>query len=352
MMKLSRIYLFAALFLTAFVASAAKNPGPPVITKLGTVGVDLVETTPIVFGGTLYRLQWEQRTGKRFPPATGYFDFVNVSAGTHTAAFAAGWQFGSAYVENGTVYVTGANSSRNIVKMWTSRDLETWTESTALNLPSSYTIFNTSICKAGDKYVMAYEIGTPASEAGRPFTARFATSTDLKTWTVTSTDCVYAKDRYTAPHCLRWLNGYYYLFYLEDFTKSNKGYQTYVVRSKDLIAWESSPHNPVLSASADDRKIASGTSFTAAEKNRIATAGDINNSDIDFCQYDGRLVIYYSWGNQKGIEHLAAAVYNGTEAEFLEAWFTAPKPPYAALAFVGAGAIGLAASALRKRKEQ
>jgi hypothetical protein len=34
-----------------------------------------------------------------------------------------------------------------------------------------------------------------------------------------------------------------------------------------------------------------------------------------------RLVINYSWGNQQGIEFLAEAVYEGTEADFLRAWF-------------------------------
>jgi hypothetical protein len=34
-------------------------------------------------------------------------------------------------------------------------------------------------------------------------------------WTVTPAERNYAKDRYTAPHCLRYLNGYYYDFYLE-----------------------------------------------------------------------------------------------------------------------------------------
>lgn len=47
----------------------------------------------------------------------------------------------------------------------------------------------------------------------------------------------------------------------------------------------------------------------------------MSNSDIDFCEFGGRLVINYSWGNQQGIEFLAEAVYEGTEASFLRAWF-------------------------------
>ena len=42
---------------------------------------------------------------------------------------------------------------------------------------------------------------------------------------------------------------------------------------------------------------------------------------MDLCEFDGKTVIYYSWGNQHGIEHLAEAVYEGTEASFLKGFF-------------------------------
>jgi hypothetical protein len=54
---------------------------------------------------------------------------------------------------------------------------------------------------------------------------------------------------------------------------------------------------------------------------RLAAAVNLNNSDIDFCEYKGQLFITYSWGNQQGIEHLAEAVYRGTLAQFLEGWY-------------------------------
>jgi hypothetical protein len=320
-MRSKLFWIVVTAFLLAVAGRAPAGPvdvaGRPLIEKQGTIGVDLVETTPIVFGGTLYRLQWEGRK----KPSTSYFDFVNAATGEKTAPFGRGCQFCSAYVENGTVYVTGTPTSRNVVKMWTSTDLRNWTDTAALSL-AGWSMYNTSICKANGKYVMSLEIDKPTSEAGKPFTARFATSPDLKTWALTSSRCVFAKDRYTAPHCLRYGKGYYYLFYLEDFgSASTSRYQTYVVRSKDLIGWEASPLNPVLSASADDRQIAKGARFTADELHRIATAKDINNSDIDFCECGGRLAICYSWGNQKGVEHLASAIYRGSEAEFLEGWF-------------------------------
>jgi hypothetical protein len=57
-----------------------------------------------------------------------------------------------------------------------------------------------------------------------------------------------------------------------------------------------------------DRRIANAK-LTSDEKDRIAKAVNLNNSDVDLCEFGGKTVIYYSWGNQQGIEHLAEAVY-------------------------------------------
>ena len=78
----------------------------------------------------------------------------------------------------------------------------------------------------------------------------------------------------------------------------------------------------MLKASDDDRVIRN-QNLTPEQRHRIATAVNKNNSDIDFCDFQGRLVIFYSWGNQEGIEHLAEAVYEGTTAQFLKGWFPA-----------------------------
>jgi hypothetical protein len=307
------VFAFLPLLILASWADASRAAPPvdaagrPLITKLGTIGVDLVETTPIVLGGKLYRCEWF-RNGH-------CFRFVDCQSGRETTHFAHDWCFASAFVDGETVYVTGTRPGKE-VQVWASRDLEHFDSWTALDLPG-FGIYNTSVCKAGKKYVMMFEIDRPAEQAGKPFTARFATSDDFHKWTVTPPECVYAKNRYTAPHCLRYLDGYYYDFYLEAI---HGGYEQFVVRSKDLVHWESSPLNPVLRASDQDR-IIHNPRLTAEQRERIAKAKNLNNSDIDFCEYQGRLVIFYSWGNQQGVEHLAEAVYNGTQADFLRGWF-------------------------------
>ena len=294
----------------------------PQINKLGTIDCDLVETTPVVFRDRLYRFEYVRPRYYANHTGDSYFRFVDHVNGECSPPFAQGYHLGNVFVEGDTAVVTGADIwDGEQVDLFVSRDLETWEQWNGLNLPG-YGIFNTSLCRADDRYVLMFEVGKPPEVAGVRFTARFATSADLRQWELTPPECTYEKGRYTAPHCLRHLDGWFYNFYLEVVREGYEGhgYEQYVVRSRDLVRWEQSPLNPVLRASEGDRCIASDR-LSEAHRQRIATAVDINNSDIDFCEFEGRVVINYSWGNQQGCEHLAEAVFEGTEAEFLKGWF-------------------------------
>jgi hypothetical protein len=290
----------------------------PIIRKLGTIDCDLVETTPVVWRGRLYRFEyvragyWANTTGD------SYFRFVDHETSAPSAGFAQGYHLGNVFCENEVLYVTGTNIwDGERVDLFSSSDMAHWERRPALNLPG-YGIFNTSLCRAGDRYVLMFEIGRPVELAGVPFTALFAESRDLRQWTLLPHECTYSKERYTAPHCLRHLDGFFYNFYLE--AHPGPEYDQRVVRSRDLIHWESSPLNPVLRASDEDRRLAN-SALPAELHQRVATAVNLNNSDIDFCEFRNQVILTYSWGNQQGIEHLAEAVFDGTEAEFLRGWF-------------------------------
>ena len=290
--------------------------GRPLIIKSGTIDCDMVETTPVVFNHKVYRFEyvragyWDNKTGD------SYFRFIEHNTGKPTDSFAPGFHLGSAFVHKDTVYVTAVNIwDGEEIHIFSSADLVNWAHRLALKLPG-FGIFNTSLTLADKKFVLMFEIGRPEEEAGQRFTARFATSDDLRKWDITPPDHNYSKDRYTAPHCLRYLDGYYYDFYLE----VHNGYEMRVVRSKDLITWESSPLNPVLKASAED-KIIANKNLPEEIRQKVARAEDCNNSDIDFCEYNGQLIINYSWGNQQGVEFLAEASYEGTTEQFLKGWF-------------------------------
>ncbi len=290
--------------------------GRPLIVKTGTIDCDLVETTPVVFKNKVYRFEyirsnyWANQTGD------SYFRFVDHESGETTPPFARGFHLGSAFVFHDTAYVTGVDiwDSERIF-LFTSPDLKKWDSRLAFELPG-FGIFNTSLIYAENRYVLMFEIGKPEEETGVRFTARFAVSPDLKNWQILPTEYNYSRDRYTAPHCLRYLDGYYYDFYLE----AHDGYEMRVVRSQDLKTWESSPLNPVLQASTEDKKIVN-KKLPEPLRQKISAAENCNNSDIDFCEYHGRLIINYSWGNQRGAEFLAEASYAGTAEQFLRGWF-------------------------------
>ena len=333
-MKLT-IAIFAIPILVALVCSVA-DAGKPVIRKLGTVDCDLVEATPVVFKGRLYRFEYVRKEYKPNRTGDSYFRFIDVATGKATPAFAKGYHLGSAHVEGDTVYAYGVKSwGASEIGVFCSKDMKTWKFETALSLPG-WGIYNNSVCKGRNVsgfplhsnlethggYVMAIELGEPPEVVGVRFTMRFAESDDLIHWKITADDQVFSKDRYTACPAIRFLDDQYYMIYLEE--KPGPSYVPSIVRSRDLVHWESSPYDSVLSFSEEDKQIANSL-LTAEQRKHIAGAVDINNSDVDLCEFKGKTVIYYSWGNQQGIEFLASAEYDDGMAQFLRSFFFAPR---------------------------
>ena len=285
----------------------------PVITKLGTVDCDLVEATPVVFQGRLYRFEYVRARYHTNTTGDSYFRFVDVETGEATPGFGAGLHLGSAHVEGDTVYAYGVNLwGGEVMRVLWSKDMQTWSEADALNLPG-WAMYNNSVCKAGDRYIMAFEIGEPPERAGVRFTNCFAESKDLIHWTVMPEEYVYSKERYTACPVLRYFDGWFYMVYLE--TLEGPKYESYMVRTRDLKEWELSPLNPVMTFDDDDRQVASAK-LTAEEIERINAAQNRNCSDFDMCEFKGKTFITYSWGNQVGVEFLAAAEYDGPMKAF------------------------------------
>lgn len=288
------------------------------IRKLGTIDCDMVEVTPVVFKDRLYRFEYVRQNYRPNRTGRSYFRFVDVKSGKPTSAFAPDRHLGSAYEEDDTVFAYGVNiwGGSNIRVFWSS-DLMTWRSQDALSLPR-WGIYNTSVCRGDDRYVMAIETGEPKESVGVRFTMFFAESADLLKWGMLPLDRVFSMDRYTACPALRFVNGYYYMIYLE--ARTGPTYEPHMVRSKDLIRWESSPHNPVMCFSDEDKRIAN-PGLTTDQRRRVEGAVNINNSDVDLCEFEGRTIIYYSWGNQQGTEFLAEAEYDGTMESFFQGFF-------------------------------
>jgi alpha-L-fucosidase len=278
----------------------------------------MVETSPVVFNDRLYRFESVRLAYHGNQIGDSYFRFLDVEAGEPTPAFAKGFHLGSAFVEGDAVYALGVDKwGGSKITVFKSKDLSQWEHRVAYEAPG-WGLYNTSVCKAGDRYVMAVEVGAPPEAVGVGFTIFFAESKDLLTWKSLPTECVYAKEKYTACPTLRFHDGYYYLVYLD--ARPGPSYESHIVRSTDLVRWEASRLNPVLVHAEPDKQIAN-PKLTADQRKRIAEAANLNNSDFDLCEYKGKTIVYYSWGNQQGKEFLAEAVYDGKPADFLRGFF-------------------------------
>jgi hypothetical protein len=260
---------------------------------------DLCEAAPIV---------WQDRLAlmKCLRPATGgtkadyHLALEDVETGRELARFAEGYSLASALVHDGTLHVFASRfkpDGWNDVTLFKSKDLTTWKQKVVVKQERER-LFNSSVCATDNGFVIAYESDDPKQV---PFTVKFATSPDLENWTK-KPEAVFGADRYAACPCLRYVNGYYYLLYLEHRTP-RWFFETYLARSKDLISWELSPASPLLTPGLDD---------------------GINASDPDLIEFRGQTCLYYSVGDQRTWSKLKRAVFPGPMAEFFAGYFAAP----------------------------
>lgn len=257
---------------------------------------DLCEVSPAVWQGRLVLL-------KCVRPASGgsrsdyYLEIEDVENGRALSRFAEGYSLACAFVEADTFHAFAARFTPegwNDVTRFTSRDLRHW-ESQVVIPQENEQLFNSSVCRGPAGFVMAYESNDPRYPA---FTIKFATSTNLTDW-VKLPDARFGTDRYTACPALRYVDGWYYLLYLEHRTP-RWFFETYVARSRDLKSWEVSPANPVLSPGDGD---------------------GINASDPDLVEWEGRTLLYYSVGDQRTWSKLRRAVWPAPLGNFFANWF-------------------------------
>ena len=104
---------------------------------------DMVETTPVVYKGKLYRFEYVRPNYWDNSSGDSYFRFVDPATGQLSPSFARGYHLGNVLVEGEMLYVTGTNIwDGERVDIFYSQDMERWQVWNALNLPG-YGIFAT-----------------------------------------------------------------------------------------------------------------------------------------------------------------------------------------------------------------
>ncbi len=274
-------------------------PCRPALVKEGLIRKDMCEVTPLVWRGRLCLMEC-YRPGQGGTLKDYYLTLNDVESGKELARFAEGYGLASAIVHDKSLYVFASRFDAdrgpwNDVTLFKSADLKQWDHKLVIEQESEH-LFNSSVCAGPDGFVMAYETSDPKYPA---FSVKFARSKNLVSWTKVP-DVVFGTDRYTACPCIRYVNGSYYMMYLERHPP-RWYFTTYVARSKDLATWELSPANPVLAPDGDDE--------------------GINASDPDIVEFGGKTYLYYNVGDQRTWGNVKRAVYDGSMRTFFEAYF-------------------------------
>ena len=284
----------------ARIAPPAIAPTDNGLRDIKMVQRDMCEMSPVVWNGKLMHMACV-RPASGGTPDQFHLELRDATTNEVVATFAQGYGLASAFVDNGVFYATASrfiDGDWNDVTLFSSKDLKNWEQQVIVQQENEH-LFNSSLCKGPDGYVLAYESNTPDYPA---FTIKFASSPDLKTWTKLP-EATFGMNRYTACPEIHYSNGYYYVMYLEH--RSPRHYfETYITRSKDLHTWELSSANPVLSpAGLDD---------------------GINASDPALTEFDGKTYVYYSVGDQRTWMNTKCGVYPGTPDEYFARWYQQP----------------------------
>lgn len=261
------------------------------IAKGDLIFENRMEGAPVVFKGKLLYV-----ISNRFRTSKESLEFYDENRNL-VAQFESQTDLISALVYNDELYIFGTKGRKEIEYIKTKDLINFDMPVTVLAAKPSVDIFNTSVAVDSTGFVLAYETCEPGTVC---FNTRFLRSTDLIIWTDTGE--LFAPTYYAACPTIRYLDGFYYLFYLG---YDGEVYETFIRRSTDLINWS-------------DAKIV----LTPRDNKDLRS---INNSDLDFIEYNGQVIIQYVEGNQanepNGWSNIRGAIYPGSEAKFLLSFF-------------------------------
>lgn len=320
----SKIALTAWLLLMLFASFVQGQPSPnappnPKLVKLPFAFNGLrMENTPVIFKGRLLLVQ-NYRPPKADQQESGSYLFIDdLATGQQIARFGTGFSFVSALVNGNEMNVfavgnTNKNWTTDVFRFW-STDLKTWKQEKVISRDGDEHLFNTSVCRDDQGYVMAYESNKPVQ-----WSFRFARSKDMSKWEkVQGIEFADVEGQSACANpTIRYFKPYYYVVYgvhrdrvpkiKYEYLLPTTKYVTFIARSKDLAMWELSPtRNPMLDPVPGE---------------------GINNTDADLFEFEGNTYLYYATGEQT-VEWgtIRVAMYAGPMKQMFEAYFPAGVP--------------------------
>lgn len=303
---------FNDLMPARFQAAAAGTPAIPERPRLikipAALGPTGMECTPVHFQGRpLLVMNYRDDTKSKTDDYTRsmYLYVLDLATGREVARFGEGHSFANAFVEGPELHVFGSQGSNRdwfqSLDHFTTTNLTNWTRQPAIAQEPGEHLFNASVCRDDQGYLMAYESDKPVQ-----FCFKFARSTDLRSWRKLE-GLVFAgvNGEYSACPVLRYRAPYYYVIYLHAAVPGHRGWISFLARSKDLAAWELSPFNPILEA---------------------GTGEGVNNSDVDLFEHEGNTYLFYATGDQQTWGTVRMAMFPGAMTEFFTSYFPNGAP--------------------------
>lgn len=268
---------------------------PGIVRLPGDIDPHAVESTPLLVNGRVVVVV-SLRNGFK---GTGLqlTDFTGNRLNFIPWAYA----FASAVVDGDDIVVFGS-SGRDIGMLRLNASFVP-TGKTQVVATLGQPVANTSVTWDGQHFVMAVEVEAPA---GGQFHPIFLQATELAgPWTPIGLPMF--PHHYTACPTIRFLNGWFYIFYLESekldapVNKREYGYFTRVARTRDFVTYQTS-RQTVLSYRD--------------------SIGVINTSDLDMVEVGGEVFMTYNAGAQVDSDsRIRRAVFEGTLADLVNTLF-------------------------------
>ena len=284
-----------------FHAAAATRPR---LIKLPVaIGPSAMENTPILFNGRpLLVLNRRDDTKSKTDDYTRSMHLYlwDLATGREVAQFGEGHSFANAYVNGPELLVFASEGSNRdwfqSIYRFSTTDLKNWKRELAIPQAPGEHLFNVSVCRDDQGYVMVYESDKPVQ-----FCFKFARSADLSHWRkLDGLAFTGLGGEYSACPVIRHVAPYYYVIYLHAAVPGHKGWISFLARSQDLVAWELSPFNPILEAGPGE---------------------GVNNSDVDLFEFEGNTYVFYATGDQQTWGCVRLAMFAGPLREFFEGHF-------------------------------
>lgn len=272
------------------------------------------EMTPFIFKDKLYRL-----TNFRRDLGNGEVELgCEIRRESDDAVISTPWTghyYSIAFIWDNKCWCFGKDYSNGMkISLTVSEDLISWSEpKTVLDLTASkINLYNCYVAFDGKRFVMAYECNAPDYPI---FTLKFVESQDLYNWCEIKA-AIYGADKYIGGPSLYYMDdGYYYVTYVDQFVHPidrKLNYQTLITRSKDLINWEDAPTGrPVLAPKYKNRPMIENAPETY----------ELNTSDAEFIELDGKVRVYFNGGNQLGVTDNQYAECDGSLKELFQSFF-------------------------------